>query len=62
MTTTMGHMREVIELARSRGFRTPFLVGGAVVTRDYADSIGALYGKDGVEAVRVLEALPPEDA
>ncbi|PKN33719.1 MAG: 5-methyltetrahydrofolate--homocysteine methyltransferase, partial [Deltaproteobacteria bacterium HGW-Deltaproteobacteria-19] len=61
MTTTMVHMKEVIGLARDRGFRTPFLVGGAVVTREYADSIGAVYGKDGVEAVRVLEALPPPE-
>jgi 5-methyltetrahydrofolate--homocysteine methyltransferase len=62
MTTTMVHMKQVIDLARGRGFRTPFLVGGAVVTREYAESIGAFYGRDGVEAVRVLEALPPEDA
>jgi 5-methyltetrahydrofolate--homocysteine methyltransferase len=63
MTTTMVHMKQAIDLARDRGFRTPFLVGGAVVTREYADSIGALYGRDGLEAVRVLEALPPpEDA
>jgi 5-methyltetrahydrofolate--homocysteine methyltransferase len=61
MTTTMVHMKQVIDLARDRGFRTPFLVGGAVVTREYADSIGAAYGRDGVEAVRVLEALPPPE-
>lgn len=61
MTTTMVHMKQVIDLARENGFRTPFLVGGAVVTREYADSIGAAYGKDGVEAVRVLEALPPPE-
>ncbi len=61
MTTTMVHMKQAIDLARDRGFRTPFLVGGAVVTREYADSIGALYGRDGLEAVRVLEALPPPE-
>jgi 5-methyltetrahydrofolate--homocysteine methyltransferase len=31
------------------------MVGGAVVTRTYAESIGAAYAKDGVEAVKVAE-------
>jgi 5-methyltetrahydrofolate--homocysteine methyltransferase len=33
------------------------MVGGAVVTRDFAESIGAAYAQDGVEAVRVSEGL-----
>jgi 5-methyltetrahydrofolate--homocysteine methyltransferase len=33
------------------------MVGGAVVTRDYASSLGAAYAKDGVEAVRIVEGL-----
>lgn len=57
MTTTMTRMKEVIELARKQGERCPFLVGGAVVTKAYADSIGAEYARDGVEAVRVIERL-----
>ena len=57
MTTTMTRMQEVIELARRQGQQCPFLVGGAVVTRAYADSIGAAYARDGVEAVRVVEGL-----
>ena len=57
MTTTMTRMKEVIELARKQGERCPFLVGGAVVTQAYADSIGAEYARDGVEAVRVIERL-----
>ena len=54
MTTTMLNMKEVVDLARSEGYSCPFVVGGAVVTKSYASSIGAAYAKDGVEAVRVI--------
>ncbi|MGC9975922.1 MAG: homocysteine S-methyltransferase family protein [Syntrophales bacterium] len=57
MTTTMVNMEEVISLARANGYSCPFIVGGAVVTKAYAVSIGAAYAKDGVEAVRVVEQL-----
>ncbi len=57
MTTTMVKMQKVIELAAREGLQCPFLVGGAVVTGAYAASIGAAYARDGVEAVRVVDAL-----
>jgi 5-methyltetrahydrofolate--homocysteine methyltransferase len=57
MTTTMVRMGSVIRQAREAGVSCPFLVGGAVVTQAYADSIGARYAKDGVEAVRVAQDL-----
>lgn len=57
MTTTMVNMEEVIELARQKGLKCKFIVGGAVVTRAYAESLNAEYAKDGVEAVRVVERL-----
>jgi 5-methyltetrahydrofolate--homocysteine methyltransferase len=57
MTTTMVHMKEIIDLARTKGHLCPFIVGGAVVTRTYAASIGASYAKDGVEAVRVIDQV-----
>ncbi|MGZ6275568.1 MAG: homocysteine S-methyltransferase family protein, partial [Syntrophales bacterium] len=57
MTTTMVNMEEAIGLARANGYLCPFIVGGAVVTKAYAASIGAAYAKDGVEAVRVVEQL-----
>lgn len=57
MTTTMVKMEEVIELARQQSLHCGFMVGGAVVTRGYAESIGARYARDGVEAVRVAEKL-----
>jgi len=57
MTTTMVNMKEVISLARASGLKTDFLVGGAVVTREYARSIGAHFAKDGVEAVKVVGSI-----
>jgi len=57
MTTTRGSMKTAIEQARKEGLTCPFLIGGAVVTRSYAENIGAAYARDGVEAVRVVERL-----
>ena len=57
MTTTMVNMKDVINLARAQGISTDFLVGGAVVTREYAGSIGAHFAKDGVEAVKMVGTL-----
>ncbi|RPJ06160.1 MAG: hypothetical protein EHM28_10645, partial [Spirochaetaceae bacterium] len=51
MTTTMVKMKEVICAAKKEELDVPFLVGGAVVDADYAKSIGAVYARDGVEAV-----------
>jgi 5-methyltetrahydrofolate--homocysteine methyltransferase len=62
MTTTMVRMKSVMELARQRGITSPFLVGGAVVTQSYADSIGAHYARDGVEAVKIAMSLVGEKA
>lgn len=57
MTTTMVKMKEVIDTARVEGIVTAFILGGAVVTEAYAQSIGASFAKDGVEAVKVVEKL-----
>ncbi len=57
MTTTMVNMKGVIDLARSEGETCPFMVGGAVVTAAFAQSIGAHYSKDGVEAAKVVKSL-----
>lgn len=57
MTTTMVRMKEVIELARSEGVSCGFLVGGAVVNASFADSIGAVYARDGVEAVKIIKGV-----
>lgn len=57
MTTTMVNMKHVIELAKKEGINCRFIVGGAVITRSYARSLGAEYAGDGVEAVRVAKSL-----
>ena len=41
MSTTAPEMEKVISLAKSRGLSARIMVGGAVLTKDYADSIGA---------------------
>jgi 5-methyltetrahydrofolate--homocysteine methyltransferase len=58
MTTTMVKMGETVELARETGLGAKVIVGGAVVSDDYADSIGADgYAPDAVGAVRLAEKL-----
>lgn len=58
MTTTMQRMQEVIELARQEGIGAKVMIGGAVVTQDYADEIGADgYSRDAAEAVKLAQRL-----
>ncbi len=52
LTTTMGEMAAISGTIKSLRIPVKLMVGGAVVTRDYAEKIGALYGEDAVEAVR----------
>ncbi|MDO9529884.1 MAG: homocysteine S-methyltransferase family protein [Syntrophales bacterium] len=60
MTTTMVNMKEVIDMARREGLKCKFIIGGAVVSKSYAQSIGAEYAKDGVGAVRLAQRLYAE--
>jgi 5-methyltetrahydrofolate--homocysteine methyltransferase len=57
MTTTMVNMKDIVALAHQEGLPCKFMVGGAVVNKSYADSIGAIYAKDGVAAVKVAQSL-----
>ncbi|MBI3583008.1 MAG: homocysteine S-methyltransferase family protein [Nitrospinae bacterium] len=58
MTTTMVEMENVIKLFRSEGVEVPIMVGGAVLTRKYAEEIGAdEYAKDAMEAVAKAKEL-----
>ncbi|WP_298440132.1 homocysteine S-methyltransferase family protein [Geobacter sp.] len=58
MTTTMTEMENVIARLKAAGIRTFTMVGGAVVTQEYADRIGAdLYARDAMEAVARIRAL-----
>lgn len=61
MTTTMQRMREVIALARQEGVAAKIMIGGAVITQDYADEIGADgYSKDAADAVKLAKRLNSE--
>ncbi len=58
MTTTMSEMDNVLKKLRTAGVKTFTMVGGAVVTQEYADRIGAdLYAKDAMEAVAKIKIL-----
>ena len=58
MTTTVPAMEETIALLRKSGSRAKVVVGGAVLTQEYADMIHAdHYAKDAMETVRYAEAL-----
>ncbi len=58
MTTTMQRMREVIALAREEGVTARIMIGGAVITQEYADEIQADgYSKDAAEAVKLARRL-----
>lgn len=56
MTTTVPAMEETIKLIKQEGLDTKVCVGGAVLTQEYADMIGAdKYAKDAMETVRYAE-------
>ena len=56
MTTTVPAMEETIKLLRAKAPWCKVVVGGAVLTQEYADSIGAdKYAKDAMETVRYAE-------
>jgi 5-methyltetrahydrofolate--homocysteine methyltransferase len=58
MTTTMAEMQNVIIKLRGEGVKTFTMIGGAVVTQEYADEIGAdLYAKDAMEAVARIKKI-----
>ncbi|MBI3600838.1 MAG: homocysteine S-methyltransferase family protein [Nitrospinae bacterium] len=58
MTTTMVEMENVIKLFRTEGVDTLIMVGGAVLTKKYAEDIGADgYGKDAMDAVARAKEL-----
>ncbi len=58
MTTTMIEMEKTVALLRKEGLPQRILVGGAVVTRQFADDIGADgFGADAAEAVSEMRRL-----
>lgn len=58
MTTTMKEMDYVVKLAKEKQVKAKIIIGGAVITQDYCDEIGADgYSKDAAEAVKCAERL-----
>lgn len=58
MTTTMQRMREIIAYAKEERVAAKIMIGGAVITQEYADEIGADgYSADAAEAVRLARRL-----
>jgi 5-methyltetrahydrofolate--homocysteine methyltransferase len=58
MTTTMVRMEDTIRLVRERTLPIRIMVGGAAVTRTFAEAIGAdAYAADAVGAVRTAKNL-----
>ncbi|MBQ5810828.1 MAG: homocysteine S-methyltransferase family protein [Clostridia bacterium] len=58
MTTTVPAMEATIRLLRQELPKCKVIVGGAVLTKDYAEKMGAdFYAKDAMEAVRYAEEI-----
>ena len=58
MTTTMQEMKRVVDYAREQKLDTKIMIGGAVITADYAREIGAdAYSADAAQAVKVAKKL-----
>lgn len=58
MTTTVANMKETIDLLHRETPTAKIMVGGAVLTQEYADMIGAdFYGADAMASVRYAMKL-----
>ena len=58
MTTTMREMEVVVNLAKEKGCMAKITIGGAVITQEYADEIGADgYSDDAADCVKVVNRL-----
>lgn len=63
MTTTLPSMEKTVKLIHEKAPYCKVVVGGAVLTREYAEKIGAdKYAKDAMETVRyAAEAVKPQN-
>ena len=58
LTTTMVQMKSIVEAVKAAGLGIPVIIGGAPVTRDYADQIKAHgYAPDAASAVEEVGRL-----
>lgn len=58
MTTTMMNMKDVIDIIKKEELDIKVIIGGAVITQQFADEIGADgYSKDANDAVKLAKRL-----
>jgi 5-methyltetrahydrofolate--homocysteine methyltransferase len=58
LTTTMIQMKNIVEAVRASGLGIPVIIGGAPVTREYANEIKAQgYAPDAASAVEEVGRL-----
>lgn len=57
LTTTMLEMKNITQKLKDAGLNIPVIVGGAVVTEDYAKKINAGYGADAAQAVKLAKEI-----
>jgi 5-methyltetrahydrofolate--homocysteine methyltransferase len=58
LTTTMPQMKNVIQALRAANLKVPVMIGGAPLTQNYANEIGACgYAPDAASAVDVARKL-----
>ena len=63
MTTTMMKMKDVVDYVKKYKLKFKVIIGGAVVSQNFADEIGADgYSKDANEAVKLVEKLLTDKA
>ena len=54
LTTTMGEIKNVVDLVKKEGIRAKVMIGGAPVTQDFCDSVNAdSYTPDAATAAEV---------
>lgn len=62
MTTTAPYMEQTIKALRAAGLSCKVIVGGAVITADYAAQIGAdYYAADAMESVHIAQRVFAEE-
>lgn len=57
MTTTAPEMEKIIKELKKESIKIPVIIGGAVITKDYAKSIDAVYSRDALSSVKVIKKI-----
>lgn len=57
LTTTMNEMKSISSIIKKENIAVKLLIGGAVVNENYAKSIGAHYGADAIQGVKIARDL-----